>query len=162
MDIPAVLDLPALPGVCSLVQQLSGPACTQDKPQQKQEDILGENSLPEQGMCTHEHLQTPRCSVSFRWQHEYRGHYISDVAEEEGKRWLSFSNSNVSRSNEPDILQRRARTAYLIFCVHLLKCNREQAEFQLCLCCCCVQWFRREERGAMEDGSGGGSSQWRT
>ncbi|KAK1784107.1 hypothetical protein P4O66_021169, partial [Electrophorus voltai] len=59
MDVPSELDLSALPGVASLRQQSSGAAGTQDKPQEMQNDKLGENSSPQPGMCTHWHLQTP-------------------------------------------------------------------------------------------------------
>ncbi|KAK1797871.1 hypothetical protein P4O66_008219, partial [Electrophorus voltai] len=98
MDVPSELDLSALPGVASVRQQWSGAAGTQEKPQEKQNDKLGENSSPQPGPPT-----TPT------------GHYISDTAEGEGQSWLSFSDLKVSRSTEPVILKSRTKKQLTCF-----------------------------------------------
>ncbi|XP_076859693.1 ubiquitin carboxyl-terminal hydrolase 26-like [Brachyhypopomus gauderio] len=133
MDIPSELDLSAFPGVASLRQPLSGPAYTQEKPHEKQVDNLEKSSLPEQVVNESREGQGEKVQhvsplesvptdiyrlhavVSHLGSSMNNGHYISDVAEEKGERWLTFDDSNVSKIKEPTILKRRAKTAYLLF-----------------------------------------------
>ncbi|XP_076828386.1 ubiquitin carboxyl-terminal hydrolase 12-like [Brachyhypopomus gauderio] len=144
MDIPAELDLSVLPGASALMQQLSGPACTLDKPHESPENVQ-KNSLPEQevnesreGLVgNRQHFRPLECFSTYRLNAVVShlgvrmdsGHYISHVAEE-GESWLSFNDSKVTRKNEAAILKSAATTAYLLFYVQSVAGERNVAPWK--------------------------------